>query len=94
MVEVIVAMGLLSVGALGIAAGGLLATRLLRAAETEEELSNRAIGLLDSVITNGVNGTGTVQTARYRLDWTAGTDSAAVTIHTADSATFTLRALR
>ena len=94
LVEVVVALALLSVGALGVAAGGILALRLVRAAEVEDALSNRAGVLLDSLITGGVMGAGTEQATHYRLDWTASGDSAAVTVRTADSAQFTLRAIR
>ena len=92
--EVVVALVLLSVGALGVAAGGILALRLLHAAEVDGDVSLRSAYLLDSLIDARATGAGSERNSRYRLDWSALGDSAAVTVRTADSATFTLRAIQ
>jgi prepilin-type N-terminal cleavage/methylation domain-containing protein len=77
LVEVIVAMALLSVGLLGIAATGLLAARLMNQAQLLEDAANRATSVMDSVAINNLVGAGAVQTSPYRLEWTAS-DSAIV----------------
>ena len=93
LVEVIVALTLLSVGILGVAAGGILATRLLRAAELQETVTNDARALLDSLLEYNVIGAGSDSSSRYRVDWTAGRDTVAVMVNTR-SESFALRALR
>ena len=75
LVEVIVAMTLLSIGLLGIAAAGLLSARLLNDAQLREAATNRATSVLDSVLINDLHGGDVVQVAPFRLDWQAS-DSA------------------
>lgn len=70
LVEVIVAMVLLSVGMLAIAGSGVLAAQLLREAEAQEEMMTRATSVLDSLVIER-GGAGRYQTARYRLEWSA-----------------------
>ena len=94
LVEVIVALLLLAIGVLGVAAAGLLATRMLRAADVHDEMSIRAMALLDSLIADSVVGQGSSRTPAYAIDWAATGDSAAVTFRAADSAVFTVRAIR
>jgi len=94
LVEVIVAMVLLSVGLLGVAGSGLLAGQLLREAEVREDMLNRASSLLDSLLVHDANGAGSVPLARYRLDWTATTDRVEVVARLPNHSDFTLRAAR
>lgn len=94
LVEVIVAMVLLSVGLLGVAGSGLLASQLLREAELREEMLYRANSLLDSLLINEVKGTGTEQLARYRLDWIATQATVEIVARLPAHADFTLRAVR
>ena len=75
LVEVIVAMTLLSIGLLGISAAGLLSARLLNDAQLREAAINRATSVLDSLIINDLHGGDVVQLAPYRIDWQAS-DSA------------------
>jgi prepilin-type N-terminal cleavage/methylation domain-containing protein len=75
LVEVIVAMALLSVGLLGIAAAGLLSARLMNQAQLLEDAANRATSVMDSVAINELAGAGVVQMMPYRLEWSAS-DSA------------------
>lgn len=94
LVEVIVAMVLLSVGLLGVAGSGLLASQMLREAELREDMLNRTSRLLDSLLVNGVTGPGEQQLARYRLEWTASPEIVEVTARLPRHADFTLRAVR
>lgn len=94
LVEVTVAMLLLSLGLLGVAATGLLAARTLREAEAREAMVERAGSVLDSLVSHRVSGTGRVDDARFRIEWIAS--SASVEVHTVmpDGSRFELRALR
>jgi prepilin-type N-terminal cleavage/methylation domain-containing protein len=93
-IEVMVALVLLSVGVLGAASTGLLATRLLREARVQDEIAERASYLLDSLIADSVKGRGSERSRMYSIDWIATSDSATLTVSTADSTRFTMRALR
>jgi len=75
LVEVIVAMALLSVGLLGISAAGLLSVKMMNQAQLLEDAANRATSVMDSVMINDLAGGGVVQTLPYRLEW-AASDSA------------------
>lgn len=79
LVEVIVAMTLLSVGMLAVAASGIIAAQLQREAELHEVVTQHATSLVDSIATRRVHGSGTVNTSRYRLEWRA--DSTAIHVH-------------
>jgi prepilin-type N-terminal cleavage/methylation domain-containing protein len=94
LVEVIVAMVLLSVGLLGVAGSGLLAAELLREAEVREDMLNRASSLLDSLLANEVTGAGMLPLARYRIDWTATAEHVEVVARLPNHSDFTLRAAR
>lgn len=95
LVEVIVAITLLSVGLLSVAGGGMLASRLLRESELQEELLHRASSLLDSLIANRLAGSGVlVAQDRYRVEWQASEHTVDVRAVEADSTLFTLRVTR
>jgi prepilin-type N-terminal cleavage/methylation domain-containing protein len=93
-IEVMVALVLLAVGVLGAASSGLLATRLLRDARAQDEIAARASILLDSLVADSVRSSGSQRSRLYSIDWVGTGDSAAVTIRTADGASFTMRAIR
>ena len=93
-IEVIVALVLLAVGVLGAASSGLLALRLLRDARVHDEIAARASFLLDSLVADSARGSGAYRTPLYSIDWIGTGDSAAVTVRTADSVSFTMRAIR
>lgn len=81
LVEVIVAMVLLSIALLGIAGTALLAARMLSAGEIREQASRRAASVLDSLVLLHGNATGTRSYPGYRLTWSA--DSARVAVRVA-----------
>lgn len=94
LVEVIVALLLLSVGVLSIAGTGLLAGRMLRQAELREEMLTRAHNLLDSLVIAQDTGSGSSQYFGYRLDWQATAHDVSVNANIADTLQFVLRAAR
>ena len=94
LVEVIVALTLLSVGLLAVAATAAAAARLLRNAEAHEDLFSRAQSVLDSVAANRLSGSGEIRIALDRLEWTASSGSVVVRVYPHDDQTFTLQAVR
>ena len=75
LIEVIVALTLLSVGLLGIAGSAALAGRLMREAEADEQASTEAAQVLDSLTQQRAPTSGFRQAGRVRLTWTVNTDS-------------------
>jgi Tfp pilus assembly protein PilV len=74
-VEVIVALTLLSVGMLGVAASAIMASRLLRAGEASERDALAALEVIDSLVL-AENPTGGARQAGQRyLAWRVATDS-------------------
>lgn len=94
LVEVIVAMVLLSIGLLGIAGTGLLAAHMMRAADTREAMLARATSVMDSLVAHDVLGAGRMPDARFRLEWTASHESVRVRAVLPDGDRFVLTALR
>jgi prepilin-type N-terminal cleavage/methylation domain-containing protein len=94
LVEVIVAMTLLSIGMLAVAASGVLTTRLLNDAQLRAYMVARASGVLDSIITYDLQGAGQLAGPRYRIEWSAGGREVTVHARGADSLDFELRARR
>ena len=94
LVEVIVAMTLLSIGLLGISAAGLLSARLLADAQLRETAINRAVGVLDSLIINDLHGGDVVQIAPYRIDWQASDSAITVRVLLPDGSRFQLDGAR
>ena len=92
LVEIIVALTLLSVAMLGIAGSGLLATRLLAQAELHRTATTRAVSILDSLVMNDIVGSGRVRVAAYDIEWSAATDNAVVRVSKENSAAFALQA--
>jgi len=72
LLEVIVALTLLSIAMLAVASSGLLAARLLSQAEAAEMTAVRAQSVLDSLVINNVRGSGRLVADGYRIEWTAG----------------------
>lgn len=94
LVEVIVAMVLLSIGMLGIAGTGLLAAHMMRAADTHEAMMVRASSVMDSLVANDVVGAGITPDARFRLEWMASHESVRVRATLPDGSHFDLMAIR
>jgi prepilin-type N-terminal cleavage/methylation domain-containing protein len=94
LVEVTVAMLLLSLGLLGVAATGLMSARMLREAEAREAMAERTGSVLDSLVSHRVSGTGSVDDARFRTQWSASAGSVEVQTVMLDGSRFELRALR
>lgn len=94
LIEVIVAMTLLSVGMLAIAANGLLAARLLNDAELQEEIAIRTQSVLDSLVVNDVNGNGRIDAGVYRIEWTAAAESVVVRARAGNATQLELQAVR
>lgn len=94
LVEMTVAMLLLSVGLLGVAGTGLLAARMQREAEGREAMLERAGSVLDSLVTHDVAGAGTNADPRFLLDWVATVEQVEVRARMPDGSPFDLRAIR
>lgn len=94
LVEVIVALTLLSIGMLAVAGSGLLAATMLRDAETEQAMMLRATSLLDSLVIHDGAGAGEIVEAHYRLTWSAGAAAVHVRVQPARAPTFDLTAVR
>lgn len=94
LVEVIVALTVLSIGLLAVASSGLLAGRMLREAELIEAVGNRASGVLDSLLMNDIQGSGTVRIAQHRIAWTADARTVTVLVELANERPFVMRASR
>lgn len=94
LVEVIVALTLLSVGLLGISAAGLLSARWLNDAQLREAAVNRATSLLDSLVIHDIAGAALVQSVPYRLSWQASDSTVSVTATLPDGTSFQLDGVR
>jgi prepilin-type N-terminal cleavage/methylation domain-containing protein len=79
-IEVIVALTLLSIGLLGIAAGGLLSARILQQAELRNYALERASSIADSLVANRIQGSGTIHARHLELRWVATAASAEVRV--------------
>ena len=71
LVEVIVALTLLSVGVLAVAASGLAAARLITSAHRSEFVNSTALTLADSLGAAGAVGSGHLETADVYLTWSS-----------------------
>lgn len=71
LVEVIVAMTLLSIGLLAVAASGLAAARLMSASHAAEHAAAMVSSLADSLIQTRAVGSGNSATGSLQLRWTA-----------------------
>src|SRR5262245_56332935 len=78
LIEVIVALTLLSVGLLGVAGSAVLAGRLIREADADEQAMSEAMPVLDSLTLQRTPSSGSRQAGRARLVWTVSTDSAGI----------------
>jgi prepilin-type N-terminal cleavage/methylation domain-containing protein len=94
LVEVIVAMTLLSIGLLGIAATGALSARMLSQAELSEDITLAAQNVLDSLITNNIRGAGAQRVRNVRLEWSASDHVVLVTTTLPGQQPYELRAAR
>lgn len=79
-VEIIVALTILSVGLLGVAASGFLSARLMAEAERNDFALEKANALLDSLIANRIQGSGTLMHERAMMRWTASAAVAEVDV--------------
>ena len=76
LIEVVVALTLLSVALLGIAGTATLAARMIREAQGDEQATLEAMQVLDSLMQLDTPRTGQRQAGRVALAWTVSTDSA------------------
>ena len=81
--EVVVAMTLLAVAALGVAATALVAVQSFSQAELQERAIREAEHVLDSLLVQPVNSAGTRQIGPARISWPASDTSATVTVRIA-----------
>ncbi len=93
LVEVIVAMLLLSIALLGIAGTALLAARTLASGEISEQATQAAAATLDSLVLYHVRGTGAQSLAAYSLSWRADSVSAHVRATFPGGSSFELQAV-
>ena len=92
LVEIIVALTLLSVAMLGVAGSGLMAAQLLAQAELHEAVTIRAQSILDSLVIHEVVGSGRVRLTPFDIDWTATQEDATVNVTHQTIPAFTLKA--
>lgn len=78
--EVIVAMLLLSIAALGLAATALVAVQSFTRAEVQQQVLREAESVLDSLLSLGSNSAGSRSVHTSRLSWTAADSSGAITL--------------
>src|SRR5262245_9566824 len=78
LIEVSVALTLLSVGLLGVAGSAVLAGRLIREADADERALSEAMPVLDSLTLQRMPSSGARQAGSGRLIWTVNTDSAGI----------------
>ena len=76
LIEVVVALTLLSVGLLGIAATATLGARMMREGQADEAAAVEALQVLDSLTQLRQPAAGQRQAGRISLTWTVTTDSA------------------
>ena len=76
LIEVVVALTLLSVALLGIAATATLAGRMVREGQADEEAAVEAMQVLDSLMQERQPTAGQRHAGRVSLAWTVTTDSA------------------
>ena len=94
LIEVIVAMTLLSIALLAIAASGLFAARMLQEGRVRERAVVNAMTLADSLVVARAQGTGVKNAGLYRLEWSAADSTASVVVQLANGASFALRSAR
>jgi Tfp pilus assembly protein PilV len=80
LVEVVVAMTLLAVGALGIAATALIAVQSFTRAEMQQNVLREADAILDSLLALSANTAGGRPVHTSMLLWTAADSAGAVTL--------------
>jgi prepilin-type N-terminal cleavage/methylation domain-containing protein len=78
LIEVIVALTLLSVGLLGVAGSAVLATRLLHEGDASEQALSAALPVLDSLSLLRAPAAGSQQAGNVRLVWGVSTDSVGI----------------
>ncbi len=94
LVEVIVAMVLLSIALLAVAGSGMLAAEMLRRAEAADDMTETAMTLLDSLVMSERAGSGVVKRPDYLLEWSAADSTVVVAVRGRDGSVFQLRGLR
>lgn len=94
LVEVVVALTLLSAGLLAVASTAFMATRLQIKAQQQERATQLASSLADSLIAFRVTGSGASNVQGIDLAWTATQLEVAVTALTPGALPFTLRVSR
>jgi prepilin-type N-terminal cleavage/methylation domain-containing protein len=94
LVEVIVAMTLLSVGMLAVAGSAFMAMRLQTEAARMEDATTRARAVLDSVVVHHIVGSGQVAHAHFTIEWSGTVDDAVVTVRGIGITPFEMRAAR
>lgn len=94
LVEVIVAMTLLSVGMLAIAGTAFMAARMQTQAQLQERMAASARSVLDSVVAYRLQGAGKASFPRYEVAWTASQSEVAVDARMPNAPPVQLRAIR
>ena len=79
--EVIVAMMLLSIVAVGVASSGMAAAQMFTRAEQHERILREAEAALDSLLALQSNGAGSKQVLHARLVWSASDSLGAVNVY-------------
>ena len=80
LVEVIVAMTLLSIGALAVAASSIVSMQTFTRAELQERALREAEGILDSLVNQESHSAGSRSIANAQLNWTGGNPSGELTV--------------
>ena len=81
LVEVIIAMALLAIAALGVAATALVAVQSFTRAEMQESVLREAEAIMDSLLALPDNSAGTKPIHAARLSWNAADSTGAITLN-------------
>ena len=78
--EVVVALALLSIIAIGVAGSGVAAAQMFRSAELQERALRAGEDVLDSLLMLPTNGAGTRNIPQAEISWTPADSSGAITV--------------
>ena len=86
LVEVIVSMALLGIGILSVAYSATFASRVIRAAEAEEDAARIAVTIVDSLLQQQSWSAGELDAGRFVASWNGGTAGDALRVELAQPA--------
>lgn len=78
--EIVVALALLSIVAIGVAGSGVAAAQIFRSAELHERALRAGESILDSLLSLPIHGAGTRNVQQARITWLAADTTGATTL--------------